>query len=89
MTASTILFSEMLSRGAEAPPEIGEDDVRIAPVFPTNTETKLLPHFLQVKASLGMVPNLAHAPVALDGFLSLSKTAFAWTPFDVTRKTIN
>ena len=49
---------------------------RIAPV-PANTETKVAAIVSQIKASLGDVPNvfglLANAPVALDGYLSLSK----------------
>jgi uncharacterized peroxidase-related enzyme len=50
---------------------------RIAPVVPGNTETKVAATLSQIKASLGNVPNvfalLANAPVALDGYLSLSK----------------
>jgi uncharacterized peroxidase-related enzyme len=50
---------------------------RIAPVVPANTETKVAATLSQIKASLGNVPNvfalLANAPVALDGYLSLSK----------------
>jgi uncharacterized peroxidase-related enzyme len=50
---------------------------RIAPVVPTNTDTKIAATLSQLKASLGQVPNLfttlANAPVALDGYLSLSK----------------
>jgi uncharacterized peroxidase-related enzyme len=50
---------------------------RIAPVVPDNTETKVAATLSQIKASLGSVPNvfalLANAPVALDGYLSLSK----------------
>jgi uncharacterized peroxidase-related enzyme len=50
---------------------------RIAPVVPTNTDTKVAATLSQVKASLGKIPNvfatLANAPVALDGYLSLSK----------------
>ena len=51
---------------------------RIAPVVSSNVDPKVATTLAQVKASVGMVPNLyatvAHAPVALDGFLSLSKT---------------
>jgi uncharacterized peroxidase-related enzyme len=51
---------------------------RIAPVVSSNADAKVATTLAQVKASMGMVPNLfatlAHAPVALDGFLSLSKT---------------
>jgi uncharacterized peroxidase-related enzyme len=51
---------------------------RIATVVSSNADTKVVTTLSQVKASLGMVPNLfatlAHAPVALDGYLSLSKT---------------
>ena len=51
---------------------------RIATVVSSNVDAKVFTTLSQVKASLGMVPNLfatlAHAPVALDGFLSLSKT---------------
>jgi AhpD family alkylhydroperoxidase len=51
---------------------------RIATVLSSNADAKVLTTLSQVNASLGMVPNLfatlAHAPVALDGYLSLSKT---------------
>ena len=51
---------------------------RIAPVVSSNVDAKVASTLSQVKASLGMVPNLfatlAHAPVVLDGYLSLSKT---------------
>jgi uncharacterized peroxidase-related enzyme len=51
---------------------------RISPIVLSNVDTKVAATLSQVKASLGMVPNLfatlAHAPVALDGYLSLSKT---------------
>jgi uncharacterized peroxidase-related enzyme len=51
---------------------------RIAPVVSSNVDAKVAATLNQVKASLGMVPNLfatlAHSPAALDGFLSLSKT---------------
>jgi uncharacterized peroxidase-related enzyme len=51
---------------------------RIAPVVSTNVDPKVANTLSQVKASLGMLPNLfatlAHAPVALDGVLSLTKT---------------
>jgi uncharacterized peroxidase-related enzyme len=50
---------------------------RIVLVVPSNTETKVAATLSQIKASLGNVPNvfalLANAPVALDGYLSLSK----------------
>jgi uncharacterized peroxidase-related enzyme len=51
---------------------------RIATVVSSNADAKVFTTLSQVKASLGMIPNLfatlAHAPVALDGYLSLSKT---------------
>ena len=51
---------------------------RIAPVVSSSVDAKVATTLSQVKVSVGMVPNLfatlAHAPVALDGFLSLSKT---------------
>lgn len=51
---------------------------RIAPVISSNVDVKVAATLTQVKASVGMLPNLfatlAHAPVALDGFLSFSKT---------------
>jgi uncharacterized peroxidase-related enzyme len=51
---------------------------RIATVVSSNADAKVSTTLSQVKASLGMVPNLfatlAHAPVALEGYLSLSKT---------------
>ena len=51
---------------------------RIAPVVSSNVDSKVATTLSQVEKSLGMVPNLfatmANAPVALDGFLSLSKT---------------
>jgi uncharacterized peroxidase-related enzyme len=51
---------------------------RISTVVSSNADAKVATTLSQVKASLGMVPNLlatlAHAPVALDGYLSLSKT---------------
>lgn len=51
---------------------------RIAPVVLSNVDDKVLTTLSQVKASVGMIPNLfatlAHAPAALDGYLSLSKT---------------
>jgi uncharacterized peroxidase-related enzyme len=51
---------------------------RIVPVVSSNVDAKVATTLSQVKATLGMVPNLfatlAHAPVALDGLLSLSKT---------------
>ena len=50
---------------------------RITPVVSASTDTKVAATLSQVKAGLGKVPNffatLANAPVALDGFLSLSK----------------
>ena len=50
---------------------------RIAPVVTPNGDTKVAATLSQVQASLGKVPNtlatLANAPVALDGYLSLSK----------------
>jgi uncharacterized peroxidase-related enzyme len=51
---------------------------RIAAVVSSNADTKVFTTLSQVKASLGMIPNLfatlAHAPAVLDGYLSLSKT---------------
>ena len=51
---------------------------RIAPVVSSNADSKVAITLSQVEKSLRMVPNLfatlANAPVALDGFLSLSKT---------------
>ena len=51
---------------------------RISPVVSSHVDAKVATTLSQVKASLGMVPNLfatlAHAPVALDGYLLLSKT---------------
>ncbi len=51
---------------------------RIAPVGSPKSYTKVAATRSQVKASLGKVPNslatLENAPVALDGYLSLSKT---------------
>ncbi len=50
---------------------------RINPVVLSSVDAKVSTTLSQVKASLGMVPNLfatlAQAPVALDGYLSLSK----------------
>jgi AhpD family alkylhydroperoxidase len=50
---------------------------RIAHVVPSHTEAKVAATLSQIKASLGSVSNvfalLANAPVALDGYLSLSK----------------
>jgi len=50
---------------------------RIVPVVSSNVDAKVAATLSQVKASLRMVPNLfatlAHAPVVLDGYLSLSK----------------
>ena len=51
---------------------------RIAPVVSSNVDSKVATTLSQVEKGLGMVPNLfatlANAPVALDGFLGLSKT---------------
>ena len=51
---------------------------RIAPVVSSNVDSKVATTLSQVGKSLGMVPNLfatlGNAPVALDGFLTLSKT---------------
>lgn len=51
---------------------------RIAPVVSSNVDSKVATTLFQVEKGLGMVPNLfatlANAPVALDGFLALSKT---------------
>jgi uncharacterized peroxidase-related enzyme len=51
---------------------------RISPVLSSHVDAEVATTLSQVKASLGMVPNLfvtlAHAPAALDGYLSLSKT---------------
>lgn len=50
---------------------------RIAPVVLSNVDAKVSATLSQVKAGLGMIPNLyatlAHAPAALDGALALSK----------------
>ncbi|HEY4358226.1 MAG TPA: carboxymuconolactone decarboxylase family protein [Acidobacteriaceae bacterium] len=50
---------------------------RIAPVVSSNADAKVSTMLSQVKAGLGMVPNLyatiAHAPAALEGILGLSK----------------
>jgi uncharacterized peroxidase-related enzyme len=50
---------------------------RIAPVIPADTDIKVAATLSQIKASRGRVPNsfatFANAPVALDGFLALSK----------------
>ncbi|HEY4047140.1 MAG TPA: carboxymuconolactone decarboxylase family protein [Acidobacteriaceae bacterium] len=50
---------------------------RIAPAISSNADTKVAATLSQLKASLGEVPNvfatLANAPVALDGYLSLSR----------------
>ncbi len=67
----------MVRMGAEALQEIGEDMSRIVPVVSSNVDPKVAATLNQVKASLGMVPNLfatlAHSSAALDGYLSLSK----------------
>ena len=51
---------------------------RIAPANSSNVDPKVAATLSQIKASLGIVPNLfstlANAPVALEGLLSLSKT---------------
>lgn len=51
---------------------------RIVPVVSSAVDAKVANTLSQVKASLGMVPNLfatlAHSAVALEGYLSLSKT---------------
>jgi len=51
---------------------------RIAPVVSSNVDSKVATTLAQVEKGMGMVPNLfatlAHAPVALDGFLGFSKT---------------
>jgi uncharacterized peroxidase-related enzyme len=51
---------------------------RIAPVFAPNIDNHVAARLSQVKASLGKIPNtlatLGNASVALDGYLSLSKT---------------
>jgi uncharacterized peroxidase-related enzyme len=74
----TILSSEMLSAVQKRCRRLEKMMPRIAPVVPSNIDPKVATTLTQVKASVGMVPNLfatlAHAPVALDGFLSLSKT---------------
>jgi uncharacterized peroxidase-related enzyme len=50
---------------------------RIATVVPANADPKVVGTLSQIKASVGHVPNvfalLANAPVALDGYLSLSR----------------
>jgi uncharacterized peroxidase-related enzyme len=67
----------MVLMGAEAPQEIGEDMSRIVPVVSSNVDPKVAATLNQVKASLGMVPNLfatlANSSAALDGYLSLSR----------------
>jgi len=51
---------------------------RIAPVVASNADSKIAATLAQLKASLGMVPNLfatvANSPAALDGYLGLKKT---------------
>ena len=50
---------------------------RITPVVSSNADSKVATTLSQLKASMGMVPNLfatmANAPVALDGHLALKK----------------
>jgi uncharacterized peroxidase-related enzyme len=50
---------------------------RIAPVVSSDVDSKVAATLSQLKASMGLVPNLfatmANAPVALDGFLVLKK----------------
>jgi uncharacterized peroxidase-related enzyme len=66
-----------LLRSARALPEIGDEMSRIATVVPSNADPKVVGTLSQIKANLGHVPNvfalLANAPVALDGYLSLSR----------------
>src|ERR1700754_2149878 len=51
---------------------------RIAPVVSLNVDSKVAGTLSQLKASLGMVPNLfatiANSAVALDGYFGLKKT---------------
>jgi hypothetical protein len=58
---------------------------RIAPVFPTNTETKLLPHFSS-ESKLGAGPELGTCSRGFGRVPVAVEDAFAWTPFDVTCK---
>jgi uncharacterized peroxidase-related enzyme len=68
----------MFLMGAEVPHRRLEKMMsRIVPVISSHVDSKVAATLNQVKASLGMVPNLfatlAHSSVALDGYLSLSK----------------
>jgi hypothetical protein len=57
---------------------------RIAPVVPTNTDTKVAATLSQVKASLGKVPyvfaTLAKCPCCSGWIPVAEKGAFAWPP---------
>jgi uncharacterized peroxidase-related enzyme len=73
-----ILSSEMLPvQCRSAAGDLEKNMSRIAPVTPTNTDPKVAATLSQIEASRGRVPNsfatFANSPVALDGFLSLSK----------------
>ena len=73
-----ILSSEMLpAQCRSAAGDLEKNMSRIAPVIPADTDIKVAATLSQIKASRGRVPNsfatFANAPVALDGFLSLSK----------------
>ena len=50
---------------------------RIAPVVSSDLDSKVATTLSQLKAGMGMLPNLfatmANAPAALDGFLALKK----------------
>jgi hypothetical protein len=70
----TISFSEMLSCGAEAPPEIGEDDVPYCSRISKQHRDQGCCHAFSSERKLGDGSELGTAPVALDGFPSLSKT---------------
>ena len=52
--------------------------IRVAPVAASNADSKVTATLAQLKASLGMVPNLfatmANSPAAFDGYLGLKKT---------------
>jgi uncharacterized peroxidase-related enzyme len=67
----------MVLMGAERPRRLEKMMSRIVPVVSSNFDPKVAATLNQVKASLGMIPNLfatlAHSSAALDGYLSLSK----------------
>jgi uncharacterized peroxidase-related enzyme len=78
MTMSIVSSSELLPAWQKRRRRLEKMMPRIVPVVSSNVDAKVATTLSQVKASLGMVPNLfatlAHAPVALEGLLSLSKT---------------